>query len=221
MAAQSKASAGSTPDTASGAAKGRGWLLAIAGCVVLIAVAAWYLWPSPKGSQDISSGSGPGTTEPAKSVTQPAITAPPVGGTTQVGGAADKPSSVAVASEKPPTSRPQEVRDVVAGTIPVRFQAGSSSVTAADNAVVEEILTYLSAHPASRATVSGYASSDGDLAMNESLAKKRADAFKAYLVGRGAKAERIVAVGRGIEDPIAPNDSEGGRAKNRRVKVNF
>jgi outer membrane protein OmpA-like peptidoglycan-associated protein len=87
--------------------------------------------------------------------------------------------------------------------------------------VVDAILTYLSAHPTSKATVSGYASSEGDLATNAALAKERADAFKAYLVGRGVTAERIIAVGRGIERPIASNDSQQGRAKNRRVEVNF
>ena len=56
---------------------------------------------------------------------------------------------------------------------------------------------------------------------NTDLAKKRADAFKAYLVERGATAERIDAVGRGIDNPIAPNDSQEGRARNRRVEVKF
>lgn len=222
-----------------GAAKSKRplWLLAIAGCVVLIAivaVAAWYFrQPSSEGSVGIPSGSQAGTTDATKSATQPATTPPtvasktevgtadqPSSATTQVATTADQPSSAAVASAKKPISGSQKP-DAATGAIPVRFQAGSSSVTAPDSDVVAEILRYLSAHPTSKATVSGYASSEGDLATNAALAKERADAFKAYLVGKGVAAERIIAEGRGIERPIASNDSQQGRAKNRRVEVNF
>ena len=224
-----------TPDTATGAAKSKRplWLLAIAGCVVLIAIAAWYFrQPSSERGVAIPPGPQAGTTDATKSATQPATTQPSVASKTEVGTAdqpssaktkvetADQPSSAAVASAKKPISGSQKP-DAATGAIPVRFQAGSSSVTAPDSAVVGEILTYLSAHPTSKATVSGYASSEGDLATNAALAKERADAFKAYLVGRGVTAERIIAVGRGIERPIASNDSQQGRAKNRRVEVIF
>jgi outer membrane protein OmpA-like peptidoglycan-associated protein len=216
-----------------GAAKSKRplWLLAIAGCVVLIAIAAWYFWqPSSGGVAGNASGPQAGTTDATKPATQPATTPPTVASKTEVGtadqpsaaktqvGTADQPSSAA--SAKKPISGSQKP-DAATGAIPVRFQAGSSSVTAPDSAVVAEILTYLSAHPTSKATVSGYASSEGDLATNEALARERADAFKAYLVGRGVTAERIIAVGRGIERPIASNDSQQGRAKNRRVEVIF
>jgi outer membrane protein OmpA-like peptidoglycan-associated protein len=221
-------------EDATGAAKSKRplWLLAIAGCVVLIAIAAWYFWQrSPEGVVGNPPGPQAGTTDATKPATPPATTPPTVASKTEVGTAdqpssaktqatADQPSSAAVASAKKPISSSQQP-DAATGAIPVRFQAGSSSVTAPDSAVVAEILTYLSAHPTSKATVSGYASSEGDLATNEALAKERADAFKAYLVGRGVTAERIIAVGRGIERPVASNDSQQGRAKNRRVEVIF
>lgn len=103
--------------------------------------------------------------------------------------------------------------------IPARFDALSSSINAPDDAVVAKILAYLSEHPATKVTVNGYASSDGDLAMNIELSAKRAEAFKAYLVGKGVPAERILAVGKGIENPIASNETQPGRAQNRRVEV--
>ena len=207
----SKPRAVGTPDTATGDAKSKRplWLLAIAGFVVLIAIAAWYLrQPSSEGGVAIPSGQA-GTTDATKSATQPASTPPTDASKTQVATAdkpsssktqvatADKPNSAAVASAKKAISGSQKP-DAATGTIPVRFQPGSSSVTAPDSAAVDAILTYLSAHPTSKATVSGYASSEGDLATNAALAKERADAFKAYLVGRGVTAERIIAVGRGI-----------------------
>ena len=174
--------------------------------------------PSSEGGVGIPPGQA-GTADATKSATQPASTPPTTASKTQVA-TPDQPNSAAVASAKKPISGSQKP-DAATGTIPVRFQPGSSSVTAPDSAAVDAILTYLSAHPTSKATVSGYASSEGDLATNAALAKERADAFKAYLVGRGVTAERVIAVGRGIERPIASNDSQQGRAKNRRVEVNF
>lgn len=221
---KSMTNAAATADTPTRPARGRGrgWLWAIGGCLVLIALGAWFEErPSSKRSLGDSSGSPVGTTASPKPADQPATTAPPVAPKPQVGGPADQKSASAASSEKPPTSGTQKGRDVVTGRIPVKFPAGSASVTSMDTAVVDEILKYLSVHPSSRAVVSGYASSDGDLAMNTDLAKKRADAFKAYLVERGATAERIDAVGRGIDNPIAPNDSQEGRARNRRVEVKF
>jgi len=42
-----------------------------------------------------------------------------------------------------------------------------------------------------------------------------------YLVSKGVNAENIKAVGKGIENPVASNDDEAGRSKNRRVEVKF
>ena len=67
--------------------------------------------------------------------------------------------------------------------------------------------------------LSGHTSSEGDRAMNRSLSYKRVKACKDYLVSRGIDEGRIIAVGFGPDKPVAPNDSEAGRAKNRRVEM--
>ena len=67
----------------------------------------------------------------------------------------------------------------------------------------------------------GYASSEGDLSLNLKLAAERAESFKQYLISRGIAEGMITAVGKGIENPVATNDTESGRAQNRRVEVHI
>ena len=72
-----------------------------------------------------------------------------------------------------------------------------------------------------KTTISGYTDDVGSLEYNETLSRKRAEAVKAFLVEKGCKAENITARGYGESNPIAPNNTEEGRAKNRRVEFSF
>ena len=67
--------------------------------------------------------------------------------------------------------------------------------------------------------VIGYTDSTGSDAVNRPLSLDRAESVRDYLVGRGVTASRIVVDGRGASDPVASNDSESGRAMNRRVEI--
>ncbi len=70
-------------------------------------------------------------------------------------------------------------------------------------------------------SVFGYASSEGDIAFNQSISQARADAYKKWLIRKGIDESLVTAIGKGIENPIASNDTEAGRRKNRRVEVSF
>ena len=51
------------------------------------------------------------------------------------------------------------------------------------------------------------------------LSEQRADSVKSYLTGRGVPASRLVTIGAGPDYPIASNDTDAGRAENRRVEI--
>ncbi len=67
--------------------------------------------------------------------------------------------------------------------------------------------------------IGGHTDNVGDDKINQQLSQRRADAVKQYLVKKGIKPERIQTKGYGESMPIATNDSDKGRQKNRRTEV--
>ena len=65
----------------------------------------------------------------------------------------------------------------------------------------------------------GHTDNKGNPSYNLDLSKRRAQAVRDYLVSTGVAAEKLRVLGRGMEDPISSNDTEEGRAENRRVEV--
>jgi OOP family OmpA-OmpF porin len=67
--------------------------------------------------------------------------------------------------------------------------------------------------------VAGHTDSVGTDEHNLELSQRRAEAVRAYLIGKGISADRLVAKGYGEAQPVADNDTEEGRFKNRRVEL--
>ena len=67
--------------------------------------------------------------------------------------------------------------------------------------------------------IHGHTDNVGDPEGNKRLAAKRADAVKKYLIEQGVKESRLKILAQGSDKPIAENDTEEGREKNRRVEV--
>jgi len=103
--------------------------------------------------------------------------------------------------------------------IPASFAKASVEINDIDKNIVEDIVLYLQKNPGALVTINGFASSEGELMTNKKIARQRAEAFKNYLVTKGIDASRIITKGKGIEYPVAPNDTEQGRQKNRRVEI--
>jgi outer membrane protein OmpA-like peptidoglycan-associated protein len=67
--------------------------------------------------------------------------------------------------------------------------------------------------------VAGHTDSVGAADYNQRLSERRASAVANYLGSRGVMRDRMIVVGAGESRPIASNDTEAGRAQNRRVEI--
>ena len=67
--------------------------------------------------------------------------------------------------------------------------------------------------------INGHTDNVGEVDNNMRLSEARAQSVKSFLIDLGCKAESMTIVGHGEEHPIASNETESGRAKNRRVEI--
>jgi OOP family OmpA-OmpF porin len=82
---------------------------------------------------------------------------------------------------------------------------------------LDDVVQILQENPELAVRIEGHTDADGEDDYNLSLSDQRAKSVMAYLVEHGVAAERLSAKGYGELRPVAPNDTEDGKAKNRRV----
>ena len=100
----------------------------------------------------------------------------------------------------------------------ITFETGSAIITPEGAAVLDRAATFLAANPAIRVAIEGHTDSEGDEATNLTLSVERAEAVRDYLVEQGIASDRLETEGFGETQPIASNDTEEGRAQNRRIE---
>ena len=84
---------------------------------------------------------------------------------------------------------------------------------------LSNIVDVLQKNPNMYIRIEGHTDNIGSMEYNIDLSQKRAHAVKNYLVGKGINESRVSIVGFGYKKPIAPNDTEEGRALNRRAEI--
>lgn len=105
------------------------------------------------------------------------------------------------------------VRDIL-------FDTGTATIKPASAETLAEIGALLTEHADLRLLVEGHTDSEGDFQTNMTLSTERAEAVRAYLVERhGIDGARLQTMGLGQARPVASNDTEAGRAENRRVEL--
>jgi outer membrane protein OmpA-like peptidoglycan-associated protein len=103
----------------------------------------------------------------------------------------------------------------------VTFETDSTRLASASNDQLAQLAAVLKAYPTVVIAVEGHTDNTGDSASNKKLSEDRAAAVKDALVGMGVPAERVTSTGWGAEKPIASNDTEEGKLKNRRVEISI
>jgi flagellar motor protein MotB len=102
----------------------------------------------------------------------------------------------------------------------IYFDTAKAVVKPESDAALKEIANLLQQTPALKLLVVGHTDNVGSIASNMDLSKRRADAVVAALSTKyGVVAARLVAQGCGPLAPVSSNDTEDGRAKNRRVEL--
>lgn len=101
----------------------------------------------------------------------------------------------------------------------ITFDTNKATIKAESNAQINDISEILKAYPKVKIKLAGYADSTGKTKANQKLSNNRANAVKEAFVAKGIKADRIETEGYGSEHPVANNDTEEGRQKNRRIDV--
>ncbi|MFY7815132.1 MAG: OmpA family protein, partial [Chryseobacterium taeanense] len=100
----------------------------------------------------------------------------------------------------------------------VNFDFDSSALTSAAQNNLDKLAQVLINNPDTNINIYGHTDSKGSDSYNMSLSERRANSVKSYLIGKGIASGRMFAKGEGESMPIATNDTDAGRAKNRRVE---
>jgi outer membrane protein OmpA-like peptidoglycan-associated protein len=101
----------------------------------------------------------------------------------------------------------------------ILFDQGKADLRLESKAELDKIVSFLRENSTAEIELSGHTSSEGDPAFNRSLSYRRVKSCKDYIVEKGIDPGRIIAIGYGPDRPVAPNDTEDNRAKNRRVEM--
>ncbi|MEE9333715.1 MAG: OmpA family protein [Granulosicoccaceae bacterium] len=106
-------------------------------------------------------------------------------------------------------------------TSQVAFEPGSVSLTGESKTSLAQLVQLLRAYPQFKIRVAGHTDNTGRPEVNLRISKQRAQAVANYLLQRSVGRDQVIAQGYGATRPIADNGDEAGRARNRRIEINF
>lgn len=101
----------------------------------------------------------------------------------------------------------------------ITFAFDSSNLQGQFYPVLDNVASTLTQYNQTVIEVAGHTDNVGTDAYNQTLSQQRANAVATYLTGKGVMQQRMMVVGAGEGHPIASNDTEAGRAQNRRVEI--
>jgi OOP family OmpA-OmpF porin len=100
----------------------------------------------------------------------------------------------------------------------IRFESGRSTLDLDSAGLLDHLTEIALRCPTTNIEVAGHTDADGDNPANQALSERRAQAVVDYLVKAGLPAGRFTAAGYGSTQPVAANDTDEGKARNRRIE---
>ncbi|TFH87829.1 glycine zipper 2TM domain-containing protein [Billgrantia azerbaijanica] len=101
----------------------------------------------------------------------------------------------------------------------VTFDFDSSALTPSARSALGDVASVLTQYTDTRVNIAGHTDSTGDAGYNQRLSEQRAQSVGNYLGQAGVARNRLAMTGYGENQPVASNDTEQGRAQNRRVEI--
>ncbi len=104
----------------------------------------------------------------------------------------------------------------------VKFRTGKTDIDPVSDPILDAVLKVMTAHPEiEKIRVEGHTDDRGSAAFNKKLSQGRAAAVANWLAKHGVDKKKLANVGWGFEKPLASNDTDEGRAENRRVEFHI
>lgn len=125
------------------------------------------------------------------------------------------PPPEADAPPQPETERERE-RVVLEGVL---FDSGRATIQAESFPQLDNVVEFMEHMPSARIRIEGHTDNVGNPQRNQALSEERAQAVRTYLMEHGIDGDRVEAVGFGDTRPVASNDTDDGRAQNRRIEA--
>jgi outer membrane protein OmpA-like peptidoglycan-associated protein len=113
----------------------------------------------------------------------------------------------------------ETARGVIVSLSGILFDVGKATLKPASQLSVAKLAGILMVFPKMNLSIEGYTDSTGSNELNMRLSADRARSVYEFLMGQGISNSRMRYQGFGPDNPVAPNDTEGNRSKNRRVEV--
>jgi len=101
----------------------------------------------------------------------------------------------------------------------LNFDSATTNLTPQSHQTVDDLVAILKACPDAQVQLAGHTDNTGDPAANQTLSTDRALAIKNMLVTGGISPDRISTIGYGEDRPISSNDTDDGKARNRRTEL--
>ena len=106
----------------------------------------------------------------------------------------------------------------LAAVNPIRFESSVDDLVEGSGLILDGIAEKLSENASATIEIQGHTDSDGEEAANQDLSERRANRVKAELEARGIPADQLRAVGYGESLPVSDNETQEGKARNRRIE---